>query len=393
MASTNTMATGIVAEYNPFHNGHLYHLQQAKKITGQPVIVVMSGSFMQRGEPACADKWLRAELACSQGADLILELPAVFSLRSAQFFAHGAISILKACGCVNYICCGTETPNYDFMESASAITTSESQLCLQNKLKQGQSYAAACSELLPQLPLKSPNDILALEYSKALLGSNITPIFLQRRNAGYNDTTITGSIASATAIRKSIHDKNQEWLSSVPETTALALQKIIPGYNENLLWQLICYRLRALTAEEIAKYCQCSEGLENLLKSATNAPNLAQALSLCTNKRYSTSRIRRLFLQLLMDKPRNILEQQNPAYLRVLAFNDNGRTLLKTIKQRGTLPLLTKLGRYPERNRSQAFGEQLHYECCATDLWSMVQYTPYYNNCGRDYLQSPIYIQ
>ena len=92
MASTNTMATGIVAEYNPFHNGHLYHLQQAKKITGQPVIVVMSGSFMQRGEPACADKWLRAELACSQGADLILELPAVFSLRSAQFFAHGAIS-------------------------------------------------------------------------------------------------------------------------------------------------------------------------------------------------------------------------------------------------------------------------------------------------------------
>ncbi len=124
---------------------------------------------MQRGEPACADKWLRAELACSQGADLILELPAVFSLRSAQFFfAHGAISILKACGCVNYICCGTETSDYDFMEAASAITTSESQLRLQDKLKQGQSYATACSELLPQLPLQSPNDILALEYSKAL---------------------------------------------------------------------------------------------------------------------------------------------------------------------------------------------------------------------------------
>lgn len=118
------------------------------------------------------------------------------------------------------------------MEAASAITTSESQLRLQDKLKQGQSYAAACSELLPQLPLQSPNDILALEYSKALLGSNITPIFLQRRNAGYNDTTITGSIASATAIRKSIHDKNQEWLSSVPKTTALALQKLFPAITK-----------------------------------------------------------------------------------------------------------------------------------------------------------------
>ena len=189
-------AAGIIAEYNPFHNGHLYHLQQTKEKTNLPVIIIMSGSIMQRGEPAFLDKWTRARLAVANGADLVIELPAAFSLRSAQYFAAGAVALLQACGCVSTLSCGTENPATDFAALASALTSSECSKLLQERLKRGLSYAAASEQVLQQLTgqdirLDTPNDILALEYSKALLRTDIKPIFIRRRHADYNDTVIS----------------------------------------------------------------------------------------------------------------------------------------------------------------------------------------------------------
>ena len=386
-------AVGIVAEYNPFHNGHLHHLQETKKLTNLPVIAVMSGSFMQRGEPAFMDKWQRARLAVENGVDLVLELPATFSLRSAEFFARGAVNILKATGCVTHLSCGAESPNTGFVKLASIITSEAFQKELQSLIKTGLPYASAYEQTLQALAgveaLNTPNDILALEYSKALQDTNITPIFIQREASNYNDANIEGSIASATAIRKAFSENNMDSLKkAVPQNVWQALEKH-EAINEKLLWNLISYRLRLLTPSEIANCCQCTEGLENLLKQAAICTTLEEAVTLCSNKRYPATRIRRLFMQLLLDKERSYLEQAEPAYIRVLAFNDEGRQLLKIMKETATLPIITKLGKNPSNGQSLAFTQQLELELAASDVLALLQNTP--APIGSDFLNSPYY--
>ena len=386
-------AVGIVAEYNPFHNGHLHHLQETKKLTNLPVIAVMSGSFMQRGEPAFMSKWQRARLAVENGVDLVLELPATFSLRSAEFFARGAVNILKATGCVTHLSCGAESPDTDFVKLASIITSEAFQKELQSFLKTGLPYAAAYEKTLQALTdtkaLNTPNDILTLEYSKALQKTNITPLFIQREAANYNDANIEGNIASATAIRKAFLENNLDSLKqAVPQNVWQALE-YHEALNEKLLWNLISYRLRLLAPSEIASRTQCTEGLENLLKQAANCTNLEEAVTLCSNKRYPATRIRRLFMQLLLDKERCYLEQAEPAYIRVLAFNDTGRQLLKVMKETATLPIITKLGKNPSNGQSLAFTQQLELELAASDVLALLQNTP--SQMGSDFLNSPYY--
>jgi len=385
-------ATGIVAEYNPFHNGHLYHLAEARRLAQQPVIVVMSGSFMQRGEPAVLDKWQRAQLAVQGGASLVIELPCAFALRSAQFFASGAVQLLAATGCCSVLCCGAETATADFAELARRATSSEVQQRLRTLLKNGASYASAVSKALgSDAALTSPNDILALEYTKALPGTGITPLYIQRQDAGYNSAAIAGSSASATAIRQALTRGDASWQQAVPPYVRAALDGA--GYDEQLLWQLIAYRLRLLTPAQIAARCEASEGLENLLKQAASCASLAEAASLCTHKRYTTSRARRLLMQILLDRPRSVWQQAAPAYLRVLAFNSTGRQLLKQMKHSSTLPVITKLGRNAAQWQGADFTAQLELDIAATDVWSLLQEGSTPRRAGNDYYISPVYVE
>lgn len=413
-------ATGIIAEYNPFHNGHLYQLREATRLTGQPVVVAMSASFMQRGEPACLSKWLRARLAVENGAALVLELPTAFSLRSAQFFASGGVQLLAATGSVNTLSCGVESPELDFGALAQRITSDAAQGRIRSLLSQGKSYAAACAAVLSEAQqeagvtamqassnegkafagLTKPNDILALEYAKALQATDIKPLFIERRGDGYNDREISGTMSSATAIRQALNNSNDGWQQSVPASVRQALLDNAPGYDAALLWQLLRYKLRLMSVDAIADACQCSEGLENLLKDAAACPSFAEALQLCTSKRYTTSRIRRLFMQLLLDVPRWRWEDNAPAYLRVLAFNDTGRQLLKQMKSTASLPIITGLYRnWPQRlqhlsmRQQQIYTQQLELELKATELWSLLQLNPDLNRYGNDYLISPSYVK
>lgn len=386
-------AVGIVAEYNPFHNGHLHHLQETKNLTSLPVIAVMSGSFMQRGEPAFLDKWQRARLAVENGVDLVLELPAAFSLRSAEFFARGAVNIMEATGCITQLSCGVESKDIDFPQLAAVTASDSFTALLQNNLGAGFPYAVAYESALQKLAgtsrLNTPNDILALEYCKALRLTNITPLFVERIHANYNDETITGSIASATAIRKAYLENNQDDIQrSVPENTWQALAKK-QCLDESLLWNLIAYNLRLLTPSQIAERCQCTEGLENLLKQAANCHTLSEAIALCSNKRYPATRIRRLFMQLLFQKERRYFEQEAPAYIRVLAFNDVGRQLLKQMKSTASLPIITKLGKHPTSKQSSAFAEQLELDLAASDVLALLQKEA--APTGADFLNSPYY--
>ena len=413
-------ATGIIAEYNPFHNGHLYQLREATRLTGQPVVVAMSASFMQRGEPACLSKWLRARLAVENGAALVLELPTAFCLRSAQFFASGGVQLLAATGSVNTLSCGVESPELDFGALAQRITSDAAQGRIRSLLSQGKSYAAACAAVLSEAQqaagvtamqassnegkafagLTKPNDILALEYAKALQATDIKPLFIERRGDGYNDREISGTMSSATAIRQALNNSNDGWQQAVPASVRQALLDNAPGYDAALLWQLLRYKLRLMSVDAIADACQCSEGLENLLKDAAACPSFAEALQLCTSKRYTTSRIRRLFMQLLLDVPRWRWEDNAPAYLRVLAFNDTGRQLLKQMKATASLPIITGLYRnWPQRlqhlqlRQQQIYSQQLLLELRATELWSLLQLNPSLNRSGNDFLTSPAYVK
>ena len=413
-------ATGIIAEYNPFHNGHLYQLREATRLTGQPVVVAMSASFMQRGEPACLSKWLRARLAVENGAALVLELPTAFSLRSAQFFASGGVQLLAATGSVNTLSCGVESPELDFGALAQRITSDAAQGRIRSLLSQGKSYAAACAAVLSEAQqeagvtamqassnegkafagLTKPNDILALEYAKSLQATDIKPLFIERRGDGYNDREISGTMSSATAIRQALNNSDDGWQQAVPASVRQALLDNAPGYDAALLWQLLRYKLRLMSVDAIADACQCSEGLENLLKDAAACPSFAEALQLCTSKRYTTSRIRRLFMQLLLDVPRWRWEDNAPAYLRVLAFNDTGRQLLKQMKATASLPIITGLYRnWPQRlqhlqlRQQQIYSQQLLLELRATELWSLLQLNPSLNRSGNDFLISPAYVK
>ena len=413
-------ATGIIAEYNPFHNGHLYQLREATHLTGQPVVVAMSASFMQRGEPACLSKWLRARLAVENGAALVLELPTAFSLRSAQFFASGGVQLLAATGSVTTLSCGVESPELDFGALAQRITSDAAQGRIRSLLSQGKSYAAACAAVLSEAQqeagvtamqassnegkafagLTKPNDILALEYAKALQATDIKLLFIERRGDGYNDREISGTMSSATAIRQALNNSDDGWQQAVPASVRQALLDNAPGYDAALLWQLLRYKLRLMSVDAIADTCQCSEGLENLLKDAAACPSFAEALQLCTSKRYTTSRIRRLFMQLLLDVPRWRWEDNAPAYLRVLAFNDTGRQLLKQMKATASLPIITGLYRnWPQRlqhlqlRQQQIYSQQLLLELRATELWSLLQLNPSLNRSGNDFLISPAYVK
>ncbi|MDO4178552.1 MAG: nucleotidyltransferase family protein [Phascolarctobacterium sp.] len=381
-------ATGIVAEYNPFHNGHALHINKTKEKLGQPVIVVMSGSFVQRGEPAFLDKWTRAKLAASGGANLVLELPTVFSLRSAEFFARGSVELLAATGLVNVISCGAEHPENNFNLLAQKYLEENTQKEIKKYLDEGLSYAVACEKALGS-ELSAPNDILAFEYAKACLKSGLKLHTFQREGSGYNEQTL-GALASATAIRKAFDEgKLSELSECLPSYAFASLETNGAGYSKNKLWSLIQYALVHNTTQEIAELSECSEGLENLLKSAEAACSLEEALQICTNKRYSTSRIRRLFMQLLFDKSVEIFKQEHPAYIRVLAFDDVGRELLKEMKQSATLPIINKLGQHPEHDQSREFTQSIFLDVLATNLRELVGNADAQLN--RDFTTSPFY--
>lgn len=356
---------GIIAEFNPFTNGHAHFVKVIKELKNSPIVAVMSGSFVQRGEPAFANKFLRAQTAVFGGIDLVLELPTAWTLRSAEHFARGGVTLLKATGVVDTIACGTEHPKFDFAACAAQIK--KSQPAIQTAIANGKSYAQALKEAVPELPTE-PNDILALEYTKA--AQDLPLIYIPRLGKNYNDDTLD-RFASASAVRKT-------WpkvMQAIPESTMNVLLGNC-NYDINMFWRLVQYRLRMMTPADIAAATTTTEGLENLLKKSQNCLTWDDAVNQCSTKRYPLSRIRRLFCQLALCQERPMWEFQEPEYLRVLAFNDTGREILKEMKEAATLPVITK----PETLYAA--------DVAATDLLASLQGQP----VGLDFTTSPKYL-
>ena len=337
----------IICEYNPFHNGHLHQLQQAKTLSGaDAVLCLMSGNFVQRGEHAVLDKYTRAKHAILAGADVVLELPAVFSTSNAELFAQGAIHLLSSIPEVITLCFGAELADKTaFLLGARYLNNEPKEVSdlLRKKLAEGVSFAKARAEayagFIPLDLLSSPNNILGLEYTKAILAQNshIEILPIQRIGRGYTDTSLDGKIVSATAIRTAMQNGTLQQ-EPLPE---FVYNDLSINWNTAVLNQLEKYAVLNRSAEEISKICDCTEGLENAFKkSATDEKTFVESL---TSPRYTASRIRRIALQNLLKIDEAFIRNclSSPLYLKPLALKAKNTALLSVLGN-ANFPLIVR---------------------------------------------------
>lgn len=349
---------GIIVEYNPFHNGHKYHAKMAKKISSADVVIaVMSGNFLQRGEPAIMDKWSRAEEALKNGVDLVIELPFAWSVQSADYFARGGIKLLQAIGC-DSLCFGTDAKqsvNYaefgDFVVKNQEKINTLYQKTASKKMNYPQKMTEIFRELYPEMMIgsTSPNHILGMSYAKenARYRQPMQLFPLKREQAGYHDTLIKGTVSSATAIRKALI--NEEWSeikAVVPKQTYRDLQQKTLLTWDNY-WPLLQYTLLSQSVKELSQIYQMKEGIEFRLKEASiQATDFIDFINKVKTKRYTWTRLQRLATYVLNQVKQVEIEQAwNESYLHVLGFTEQGQRYLKEHKQKISLPVISRVSK------------------------------------------------
>ena len=333
----------IICEYNPFHNGHLYQLTKAKTLSSADAIVcVMSGNFVQRGEAAILDKYTRAKHAIKAGADAVIELPAIFATSPAELFAKGGVKILSSIPAVSTLCFGAESDDTNaFIQTAKLLNNEPKEVSnkLQTLLKTGVSYAKARAQayegLVDEKLLSFPNNILGLEYAKAIENTGISILPIKRVGGGYNDENLNSEFSSATAIRNNLSSENIK--DNLPDFVYNDLPKTV----ENQLNLLEKHAILSKSEEEIKKVCDCTEGLENAFKKvAVTGEDFVEEL---TSQRYTCSRIKRIALQNLLGIEERLIKTAlvSPLYLKVLAINKDKKELLSALSE-SDFPLLLR---------------------------------------------------
>ena len=397
---------GIIAEYNPFHNGHLYHLDTSKKITGcDYTVAIISGNFTQRGSTSVVDKWSKTKMALQNSIDLIIELPVLYSISSSENFADGAIKILNSLGIIDYLSFGSETPDIAVLDSIADILCNEPKnykKLLSTELDKGLSFPKARENALLDYikntntfendkqdfeeykkALSSPNNILGIEYLKALkkYNSSIKPVCISRCATDYNSSDFSGSIASATAIRELIKNKDFNSIKTVvPENSYSVLmdcinsRHIVPDLN--CFEKEIIYTLRKMSIEEISNLPDVSEGLEFSIKKAANSCNtINEFLDIVKSKRYTVTRLQRILLYALLDiskEDMQLSKEVEMPYVRVLGFNDNGKKLVSEIASKHPeIKLITSVKKFVDSNSDKDLQILFDKDVFATDVYSL----------------------
>ncbi len=363
--------TGVITEYNPFHNGHQLHIENAKKLTNADyLIVVMSGSFVQRGEPAIMDKYLRTKTALEAGADLVIELPAPFSCASAKYFAGASVAILDKLRVVDSVVFGSECGDINKLKGIAEILANEPvhfKNELNEAIKSGLPYPAAMSKAVSSLTfcnitdiLSEPNNMLGIEYIKALLkrGSGIKPI-TYLRSGSYNDTHLAEEYPSATAIRKELFSSSSDIL---PEL----INNYVPAYSEKIMTenynkcfpvsiddfsQQLIYRLLLLENTALTTFADVSKDLDNRIRKSFKDYALCSDIIDCVKtKAFTRARISRCLMHILLDITASDMAEYKEndfiSYARILGFRKEASPLLSEIKKKSSIPLITKLTGY-----------------------------------------------
>jgi len=386
---------GVIVEYNPFHNGHEYHLAEAKKLTSSECLVaVMSGNFLQRGEPAIVDKWQRAEVALKHGADLVIELPFAYAVQSADYFAKGAVKLLQSLH-VNSLCFGTDvTESMDYDLFGKKYVEKEEQI---NQLYQaiknnGQSYPQQMTEiyrnLLPEIPVdfSSPNHILGMSYAKenARYTNPMSIVSINRQGSGYHESSINAQdFASATGIRQhALKGEIEAIKHTLPMESMLSLER---GHLHSWedYWPLLKYRLLSQEIRELSQIYQLSEGIEYRLKEyVSKSTTFSDFINQVKTKRYTWTRLQRLATYLLLNvKEQDIHQVWDQSYIRVLGFTEVGRQFLSQKKSTAQLPIITKI--------SQKNEQQVSLDIRAGRIYQLIGE----DNLEQDYYRSPIYLK
>ena len=328
---------GIICEYNPFHNGHLYHLNKIKEMyQDYTIILIMSGHFLQRGDVSVINKWNKTDIALEMGVDLVIELPFVFASQSADIFAYGAISILNYIG-VEKIIFGSESNDIDKLKTlAQESENQKNKENIKKYLDEGYSYPTALGNIL-NINMENPNDILGISYIKAInkLNSNIEPICIKRTN-DYNNKSTTGSISSATSIRENI--KNNKNISEfVPDY----VKKYIDNVFIDDYFDLLRYKI--ISSKDLSIYQTVDEGIENRIKKYIFEVNsLEELINKVKTKRYTYNKIKRMFVHILCGFTKEEAHRfKEIRYIRILGFNEKGRTYLNKIKKGIKIPIIT----------------------------------------------------
>lgn len=406
--------TGIIAEYNPFHKGHAYHLQSARNITdADAVVIVLSGNFTQRGEPAAFDKWQRTRWALEAGADLILELPAVYAMSSAEGFAAGAVAILHRLGVVGGFCFGSETEDIALLERIAALLLEEPQALKEHMrilLSQGHTLARARAMAAVHIlddpnaekVLTSPNAILGIEYLKAnqRLQSSMRPYIVRRRSAGYHQSGLNHEMPSASAIRKRLFERgigDMQLVDALPPHVYASMRQVIrEGFSPVRLEdfsQMILYSLRRLGKDGIASLGEVGEGLENrIYRAAGQARSVEGLIQAVKTKRYTRTRLQRILLYALLDIGQDTLTalrvSSTPVYARILGFSRTGSDLLGAVARSGSIDIISKAADYTPLD--PLLNKLFSIDVLCSDLYAAIQTGPAFSAWGRDFTEPVI---
>lgn len=346
-------SAGIIVEYNPMHNGHILHLEETKKRTNADVIIaVMSGNFLQRGEPAMLPKYIRTDIALQQGVDIVIELPYPYATQKAETFANGAISILNTLK-VDELCFGSESGEINELQALSVQYNHVISSHIKKEMKKGISYPAALSNTLSSKDSTPtlPNNILGMHYIEAInrQQANIIPKTIKRVGSNYHDETFNGHIASATSIRKSLFQEyNLESIQSVvPSEVHTQIEHYLSTYRLLHHWELyfpfLQYQVLSSTKDILQHIYEAEEGLENRLISVMKESNtFAEFMSTLKTKRYTWNRLQRLCLHTLLQVTKDDMQcctEQVP-FIRLLGMTKNGQKYLSSIKKGISIPIV-----------------------------------------------------
>jgi len=385
---------GLVAEYNPYHNGHQYMVSKCREAGATHVVAVMSGNFVQRGSVAIMDKRARAKAALLDGVDLVVELPVPWAVSTAELFAKGGLSVLQGLGCVDALAFGCETADKDMLIKASdAVCDIKVHELIKSELTGGITYAVARENAVRKLYgdevadiISKPNNILAVEYLKAMksLGSSFDVMPILRRGAEHDSLKENGEFSSASALRIMLERGDTKAFDFMPEGSVAEfkrLQKVgrAPVCIDDSE-RAILSRLRMLTVEEIKEAPDISEGLENRIYNAIqSATSLEELYSIVKTKRYTHSRIRRIITSLYLGiSPSDSLHKV--PYIRVLGMNERGREILREAKNNAAMPILMKSSQSYDLSD---YGKHIFdLECKATNLYNLA--SPRILPCGTE---------
>ena len=386
---------GIIAEYNPFHNGHLYHIKESIEQCGANYVVcVISGNFVQRGNTSIIDKWTKTKMALCNGADLVIELPTVYSTSSAENFAEGAIKILDSLGIVDTISFGMEAKDIATLNNIANVLYQEPKeyvTMLNHELSKGISFPKARENALMMYlndikryanVLTGANNILAIEYLKTLkkLKSQLMPIGVQRQKVLYHDEMVVDDFASATAIRKMIATRQFDDIRKViPRTSYILLaQELKKGHyvlDLSNFQKEILYTLRKMTVAEIKELPDVSEGLENAIKNAADScNNIIDLVNMIKSKRYTQTRIQRILVYALLGINKKMMETSKKIvpYTRILGYSEKGKHLISEIMSRNPkLNLVTSVKKFLEESKSKSLKNMLQTDIYATNVYTL----------------------